>query len=356
MSLTVLSVGYPFAPVSPSTAGGAEQVLSILDEALVKTGHRSLVIAPSGSQCCGTLLPISAVPKDLDDAEHAHACAETRRAIDLAVHRFSVDVIHLHGIDFLDYLPPEGPPVVVTLHLPPAWYPSRAFQLDRRGTYLVCVSESQRRECPAGAAIHAVIRNGVRLQPFEPELEKQDYVAALGRICPEKGFHLAIDAAEQAGLRLVLAGKAFGYKAHEHYFTTVLRPKLTGPHLYIGEVGGWRKQQLLGGAQCVLVPSLVSETSSLVAMEAMACGTPVVAFRRGALPEIVQHGQTGFLVDTVEDMAEAILAARHLSPSVCREYAETHFSAERMSAHYFRLYESVVRSTATYPLEQGRAA
>ncbi len=346
MNLNVLSVAYPLAPVSPSTPGGAEQILSIIDEWLVRTGHRSFVIAPDGSRVRGTLLPIAPVSEHLDEARHASACAETRSAIDGALRRSPIDLVHLHGIDFLDYLPPDGPPVAVTLHLPPSWYPHEALHLRRPDTYLICVSESQRRECPAGAHVRTIIPNGIRLQDFQVQWNKGDYVLTLGRICPEKGFHLAIDAAEQAGVCLVLAGAVFGYKAHEDYFHNMLRPRLKGRHRYVGSVGGSRKQKLLAGARCVLIPSLVSETSSLVAMEAMACGTPVVAFRRGALPEIVRHGQTGFLVDTPEQMGDAILAAAELSPSLCREYAEAHFSAERMTQGYFRLYDSICSATA----------
>jgi glycosyltransferase involved in cell wall biosynthesis len=139
----------------------------------------------------------------------------------------------------------------------------------------------------------------------------------------------------------VLAGTVFGYKAHQDYFEGVLRPKLNGMHRFIGPVGGIRKEELLANAQCLLIPSLVSETSSLVAMEALACGTPVVAFRRGALPEIVVHGETGYVVDTPDEMADAIIGVRDLSPSRCREYALAHFSAEKMAARYFRLYEEV---------------
>lgn len=354
MPLTVLSVSYPLAPVSRNTAGGAEQILSILDEALVASGQTSLVIAQEGSECCGTLFSLSSPGAQLDDHRRAVAWAETRGAIREALQQRPVDIIHLHGIDFLEYIPEAHIPVVVTLHLPPSWYPKMAFRLARPNTHLVCVSASQRRECPVGANIAAVIPNGIRLQSFEPGRKTKDYVVALGRICPEKGFHAAIDAADKAGLPLLIAGTVFAYKTHQDYFESVLLPKLHPPHRFVGNVGGLTKQELLAGARCLLAPSMVSETSSLVAMEAMACGTPVVAYRRGALPEVVDDGHTGFLVDTVEEMAEAIGAARKLDPGVCRAYAEANFSATRMAASYFHLYESVLtkQSKASLPQEQ----
>jgi glycosyltransferase involved in cell wall biosynthesis len=252
-----------------------------------------------------------------------------------------VDVIHMHGIDFLEYLPPAGVPVVVTLHLPLSWYPARAFSLARSNSYLVCVSESQKHKGLSAAARCRVIRNGIRVEDYDPASEKGNYVVALGRICEEKGFHIALDAASDARIPLVLAGQVFTYEAHQEYFEAMIQPRLAGTHRFIGPVGRRRKNDLLAGARCLLVPSLVDETSSLVAMEALACGTPVVAFRRGALTEIVENGCTGFLVDSPEQMAQAILDAGQLSSSLCRERAERNFSAACMVRDYFSLYESL---------------
>lgn len=339
--MNVLSVGYPLAPVGENTAGGAEQVLSMLDEALVRAGHHSFVIAPEGSNCRGILLRLAKVPKRLDEDFQCFARQKVRAALRFALSRWPVDVIHLHGVDFFDYLPEPGPPVVITLHLPPAWYPSEVFRLTRPDTHLICVSNSQLRECPPGAQIHRVIDNGVHLDRYRPARTKGRYVVALGRICPEKGFHLALDAATHCGLPLILAGTVFGYAAHQEYFQAMIRPRLSGRHRFVGAVGRLRKRELLAGARCLVLPSLVSETSSLVAMEAMASGTPVVAFRRGALEEIIEHGRTGFLVDTPEELSDAIEASRDLSSSLCRERAEAAFSAEKMIREYLALYREV---------------
>ncbi|HKN32751.1 MAG TPA: glycosyltransferase family 4 protein [Terriglobales bacterium] len=348
MPLTVLSASYPLAPVTESTAGGAEQVLAMLDEGLVGAGHRSLVIAQAGSHCRGTLRPVKAPGFRLDEDVHALACIHYRDAIKRALTHFPVDVVHLHGLDFMDYLPEPGPPVVVTLHLPVAFYPSQAFQLSRLDTHLVCVSESQASTCPPGTKIWGVIRNGVRLDQYQPARVKGNYVFALGRICPEKGFDIALDAATECGIPLVLAGTVFGYASHQRYFEDVIRPRLAAEHRFIGAVGPKAKRELLAGARCVVVPSLVEETSSLVAMEAMACGTPVVASKRGALRELVEHGCTGFLVDSRSEMAAAMEAAGSLSSTVCREYAEKHFSCEEMVRQYLSLYSRVAGSFAVH--------
>lgn len=340
MPLTVLNVAYPLASVSARTAGGAEQIVSILDAALLESGHHSIVLACCGSECRGTLLTIPTPEGQLEGEAHEMACQQYREMIRFLLARFSTDLVHLHGIDALKYLPEPGTPVVITLHLPPDWYPAELFRLSRPDTHLVCVSESQARCCPAQARIR-VIENGICLQNFWPLQEDRNYVVAMGRICPEKGFHLAIDAAGQAGFPLILAGTVFAYSAHEHYFRQEIQPRLGERHKFLGPVGVDEKRQLLAGARCLLVPSLAEETSSLVAMEALACGTPVVAFRRGALPEIIDHGRTGYLVDSVSEMCDAILAARQLRPSDCREAAETRFSAHRMTARYLSLYEEL---------------
>jgi len=337
MPMTVLNIGFPLATVTPSTPGGAEQILSSIDEALVEAGHRSVVVAPAGSCCQGELVATAPLGFELDEDGHAKACEEQRRAIQRALFDFPIDLIHMHGLDFHRYLPSTNVPILITLHLPPDWYPREIFKARRQDFHLVCVSHSQARSCPPGAQIEAVIENGVPMPDFHVR-PKSDYVVALGRICPEKGFHLALEAATKAGLPLVLAGKVFGYSAHQQYWSQEIAPRLKDGHHFIGPVGPTKKHQLLTHARCLVVSSLVDETSCLVAMEAMACGTPVVGLRRGALGEIVEHGRTGFLVDRPEQLPDAILDAKRLSPIACREHARDHFSSSRMTRHYLQLY------------------
>lgn len=339
MKLSILSVAYPLAPSGPDAAGGSEQILTLLDRTLTRNGHHSVVIACEGSRTEGTLVTVPRPSGPLDDRVRREAQHRHRRAIESALDRWSFDLVHMHSLDFHAYLPPPGPPVLVTLHLPPDWYPADVFHPSRPDTWLHCVSASQTRNCPRTPALLPYVENGVFLENLRTHVRKRDFALALGRICPEKGFHLALDAAIEAGIPMTLAGEIFNYREHEEYFWREMLPRLNGrTRRFIGPVVMPRKRRLLASARCLLIPSLVPETSSLVAMEAMACGTPVIAFPSGALPEIVEHGRTGFIVDGPKDMAAAIRHAGEIDSEVCRRTARERFSADRMLREYFAVY------------------
>lgn len=338
MALTVLNVAYPLAPVGPDAVGGAEQVLSALDRALVSAGHRSLVVACEGSEVAGTLCPIPAEPGPLDDAARQRAWVAQRRTIAECRRRWPVDLVHLHGIDFDAYLPADGP-TLVTLHLPLGWYPAGALRPSRPDLWLHGVSEAQCREAPDGAELLPPVPNGVSIGDGAGPHTKRSFALMLGRICPEKGVHLALDAARQADVPLLVAGRLFPYDSHVRYFEQEVVPRLDARHRFIGPLGLRRKRRFLAAARCLVVPSLCPETSSLVAMEALSCGTPVVAFPNGALPEIIDHGRTGFLVKDVTEMAEAIRAAAGLDRAECRAEAVRRFSFDRMVDRYIEVYQ-----------------
>lgn len=339
MALTILSVAYPLAPVGPDAVGGAEQILSALDAAFVARGHRSLVVAAEGSCCRGELIAVPCESGPLDEAARRRARAETLRAIERALADYRVDLVHLHGIDFAEYLPTTTVPLLATLHLPPSWYPPEIFCRPR--AHLVCVSRSQLADCPPSHAVLGYVSNGIDLAQFRPSTPGPEALA-LGRICPEKGFHHAARAARLAGVPLLIAGQLFDYEAHTRYFREVLVPELDEARRFIGPAGLDAKRELLAQARCLLAPSLEPETSSLVAMEALASGTPVIAFEQGALPEVVRHGSTGFLVKDEAEMARAIAEIDRLDRSECRRDAEQRFPLERMVDGYLRTYEAVL--------------
>jgi len=343
MPLTVISVAYPLTPVGPDAVGGSEQILTLIDSALVRAGHRSIVVACEGSDPQGTLVPTPKWDGDLTEEVRSWAQEHHRIAIAEALRRWDADIVHMHSLDFYAYMPAGDVPVLATLHLPPSWYPSEVFHFQRSNWFVNCVSRSEAEACPPGARTLPPIENGVDIDRLTANLRKCDYALALGRICPEKGLHLALEAAERAGMPMLLAGEVFKYESHVEYFNSEIMPRLSETRRFIGAAGLRAKRRLMTKARCLLVPSLVSETSSLVAMESMACGTPVIAFPNGALPEIVEHGVTGFIVNSVDEMTTALRAVRELDPEACRRAARERFSAERMTSRYLRLYEELIR-------------
>jgi CelD/BcsL family acetyltransferase involved in cellulose biosynthesis/glycosyltransferase involved in cell wall biosynthesis len=336
MTLTVLQVAYPLAPVGEDAVGGAEQVLTTLDEALTARGVRSLVLACEGSTSAGALLRCPRWGGRLDDTTLAQAQGTFRERLQTILREEAVDIVHLHGVDFEAYLPAAHPGVLATLHLPPSYYRPGVFA--RGDVHLCAVSRQQWESCPGRERID-LVPNGIQVDRFRFSADKGDFVLALGRICREKGYHRALAAARRAGVRMKLAGEVFDYPEHRRYFAERIRPLLDGERTFVGPAGFAHKQTLLAEARCLLVPSLVPETSSLVAMEALACGTPVVAFRAGALASLIEPGRTGFLVDDTEGMAEAIARAHEIDPAECRRAAEARFGAAAMVDGYVRLYE-----------------
>ena len=337
--LTVLSVAYPLAPVTPDPAGGAEQVLAQLDRALVAAGHRSIVVAPKGSQVAGELAAIPVAGGEIGDIERLDAQAAVRARVADVLGREKVDLVHLHGLDFADYLPAGGLPVVATLHMPPDWYAPGALTPARQNTWLVPVSAHQASRASPEVSLLPPIANGVDETVYRPDDTKRDHLIVIGRVAPEKGFHDAVDAAKRARMPLVAAGKLFPYPTYLRYFAEQVRPRLDGLRRFIGPVAGTAKQRLLARARGVLIPSTAPETSSLVAMEALASGTPVIAYRSGALPEIVEEGVTGFLVDGPAEMAAAITRIGDIDSTACRRAACERFSLRRTTSAYLDLYE-----------------
>ncbi|MBV9734538.1 MAG: glycosyltransferase [Acidisphaera sp.] len=343
--LTVVSVAYPFAAVGPDAVGGAEQVLSALDRALVAAGHASIVLACEGSAVAGHLVALPAPAGVLDEAARAGVQDAVRRALAEALLRHRVDVVHLHGVDFHAYLPPPGPPALATMHLPPDWYPRAALAPARPDTWLHGVSVHQHarlRELVPPDRLLPPIGNGVAVAAFGAACRaRRSYALMLGRICPEKGQHLAIEAARIAGVSLLIAGAVFPYPAHRQYWEKEVAPRLDRRRRCVGPLGFARKCRLLAGARCLLVPSLAEETSSLVAMEALASGTPVIAFPAGALADIVEPGRTGFLVGDAAEMAAAIGRTDRIDPTSCRQAARQRFDLARTIAAYLDRYRAL---------------
>ena len=186
MKLNVLSVAYPLAPVGPDAVGGAEQVLAAIDHALVAAGHRSTVLACEGSRTAGELVCSGPLQDLLDDAAKQAAKRRHRERLAEVLRSGRFDVVHFHGIDIADYLPPPGLPTIITVHLPPDFYATSLFG-RRSATVLVAVSEAQRRCFPQSSADIRVIRNGIPLGLYNSQHSKRGFVLALGQYVRKRG-------------------------------------------------------------------------------------------------------------------------------------------------------------------------
>jgi|SRR5581483_6443795 len=342
--LRILYIAYPLLPVSENSCGGAEQILITVEREMARRGHQTAVAACAGSRVAGELLATGSPPLRSDNFEERSGEHNRKILAYLANHGDEFDLIHDKSGTFwqsLDRNTDLPASMLVTLHLGRSFYRAEAFEQVPHKVFFNCVSETQAmwfRDLGA-----ATVRNGIDLKKFPFRAEKGDYLLWLGRICEEKGAHLAIEVARRTGLPLVIAGQVYPFSYHQNYFRQEILPHLDGEQVRWEESPTIEvKLQLLERASALLIPTLVDETSSLVAMEAMACGTPVVAFRRGAMHEVVSQGSTGFLVDSVDQMVEAVENLRCIDPDVCRHCIEEQYSAVRMTDGYEALYQRMV--------------
>lgn len=351
MLLTVLSVASSFAPVSPDAAGDAEQILSRIDRALTAAGHKSIVVACAGSRTAGELFPFPLPEgqdlRERDIREENRLClaAGARAAIDRALAANRVDLVHLHGVDLDSCRLPDHLPVLISLHGPAAQYRPAPRSSDSGRVRYCCASEWERRSLPAEVGECVVIENGVPMPEIDPRWPKGDFALTLGPLGRENNPHQAIEAGSRAGVRVLLSGEI--YPQHRRYFREQIEPGLRliprgrPQHAFLGRLPEQHRQALLSRAQCLLHPTLAPETGLLAVLEALAAGTPVIAYHSAALAGIVNDGVTGFLVDSVAEMAAALARVHTLSPQACREAARRRCPAESMIGRYFELYETM---------------
>jgi glycosyltransferase involved in cell wall biosynthesis len=345
----VLYVAYPLLPISEHSAGGAEQMLLAVEREMHARGHSTAVAACAGSQVAGELFATGGGAETADQFEH-RSQEQTRFILDWlhggAAKRF--DLIHDMSGGFWQHADGLPIPVMATLHLPPQLYKHANFSVVPPCVSFNCVSQSQMCEFRDLPRVLGVAPNGIPVKKFiEPIVPTRDreYFLWLGRICEEKGPHTALDVAHAAGAKLILAGTVYPFLYHQKYFAREIIPRLKRARTrakYVPQPTFAEKVDLIRNARALLVTSEVNETSSVVAMEAAACGTPVVALRRGALPEVVAEGVTGFVVDDAEQMASTLSRVSEISPQDCRAYAQQHYSARRMADAYEDLYRKLM--------------
>jgi glycosyltransferase involved in cell wall biosynthesis len=348
--IRILYVAYPLLTVSDDSAGGAEQVLWTLEREVSRCGGKTTVAASLGSRVAGDLFATGDPCSQLDDFERRN-CQHQGRIVEFVNRRKRdgqpFDLVHEMSGSFWTRAAEIDSPVLATLHLPRDYYPAGSFENVPANVTFNFVSETQARDFgPLSAAPSAVVRNGIALDGFTPNLSSdgRSGLVWLGRVCEEKGTHLALEIARKASMPITIAGQTYPFSYHHRYFENEVAPRLNStPHArFIGPASGHEKNRLLCGAKALLVTSLVAETSSLVAMEAAASGTPVIAFRRGALAEVVRDRVSGLLVDRVEDAVEAVLHIDEINQVACAQHARSHFSSQVMAARYLQLYSHVM--------------
>jgi glycosyltransferase involved in cell wall biosynthesis len=334
-----------YEAVPPKFYGGTERVVSYLTEALVDLGHDVTLFASGDSVTSAKLEAAWPRALRLDPtirdalAPHILLLERVRRV----AHEF--DVLHFH----LDYLPfplfsTLDTPFVTTLHgrldLPELQPVFESFP----DAPVVSISNSQRLPLLQQANWLSTIYHGLPENLLTPHTDrKPEYLAFLGRICPEKRVDTAIKIAAQSGLPLKIAAKVD--KADREYFKSEIEPLLSQAHVeFVGEIDEAQKPAFLSGAKALLFPIDWSEPFGLVMIESMACGTPVIAFNRGSVPEVIDHGLTGYIVEDVQGAVAALQNIDSLSRTAIREQFERRFSSQTMARNYLDSYGALIEA------------
>ena len=323
--------------VPPRLYGGTERVVSYLTEELVRMGHDVTLFASGDSRTSATLEAIWPVALRFDPTLRDFTAPLMLLLETVYRQADEFDVLHFH----IDYWPfslfsRQRTPFLTTVHgrldLPEL---QPVFDMFRDAP-VVSISDSQRR--PLQANFIKTVHHGLPVDLLVPRPAEPRYLAFLGRICPEKGPDRAIRIAQETGIPLKIAAKVD--RVDQDYYHSVIAPMIDGQHIeMLGEINEAQKPDFLSNALGLLLPIQWPEPFGLVMIEAMACGTPVIAFNRGSVPEVIDHGLTGFVV---EDEAEAVAAVPRLaslSRTAIRQCFERRFSARRMAEDYLSLYQ-----------------
>lgn len=343
----IAQVAPPFESVPPARYGGTERVVWTLTEELVRRGHEVTLFASGDSHTSARLVPVieeSLWHRQPPFRDFAPFWALTLGKLLREIDRF--DVVHSH-LDYPGFAVARyhAPRVVSTLHGRLDLPELVPLYDEFRDIPLVSISDAQRRPAP-DARWMATVYHGIDLDQYTFNPEPGAYLAYLGRISPEKGLDTAIRVARRAGLPLRIAARLPlpfmqdpNVRADWEYYENFVQPLLEGPEVVvIGQVGGRQKDEFLRQARGLLFPISWPEPFGLVMPEAMACGTPVLALRRGSVPEVVEHGVTGFICDTEEELVEAVGRIGELDRARVRAEAERRFSAGAMAEAYERVY------------------
>ena len=339
--------------VPPVLYGGTERIVAFLTDELVAQGHEVTLFASGDSRTRARLVPCAPRALRLDPACVDPLAHHIVMLDEVAKRQHEFDVIHYH-VDYLHFPMSRfsHTPRVTTLHgrldIPDLVPLYRAYSHEP----LVSISDSQRAPLPHANWV-ATVKHGLPQHELQPGRGRGGYLAFVGRISPEKRVDRAIEIAGASGMPLKIAAKID--RADREYFERDIAPLFTRPHVeYVGEISEAQKASFLGDAVALLFPIDWEEPFGLVMIEALACGTPVIACRRGSVPEVIEDGVSGFIVDSTSEAVEAVRRLDRLSRARCRMAFEQRFTARRMAHDYTAVYRSLVNRRNT-PLQPRRA-
>jgi glycosyltransferase involved in cell wall biosynthesis len=357
--LHVAMIAPPYFDIPPTAYGGIEAVVADLVDALIDRDHKvTLIGAGRHGTCAQRFLatyqrqPADQLGEALPEVVHAAQVAQLLENLD-------ADVVHDHTLGGPLLARGRVVPTVATVHGPATGEYGTYYRALGATVGLVAISDAQRAKSP-GLPWAATVHNAVRVDTFPFRAEKDEFALFLGRFHPDKAPHLAIEAARAAKLPIVLAGKC-SEPVERAYFSHEVEPRLGPDTTIFGVADATSKRDLLARAACLVFPICWDEPFGLVMIEAMACGTPVVALRRGAAPEVILPGQTGVIVDHPSELAGAIDEARRLDPWICRKHVQQNFTTDLMAAAYEAVYlralatPAVVRAVVSAPVQRGAA-
>ena len=334
--------------VPPRFYGGTERVVSYLTEELVKQGHEVTLFASGDSITSAKLQPVVDKAIRLNPNHPDPTAYHILMLEELSKCACEFDIIHYH-IDVIHFLMSRNllTPHITTMHgrldIPDLQTIFKSFT----DIPLISISDNQRLPLPYVNWL-ATVYNGVPMENYTFQKHPGSYLAFLGRISPEKGIEQAIEIAITSGMKLKIAAKIDD--SDEQYYQTTIKPLLKHPLVeYIGEINEHEKDDFLGNAYAVLFPIQWPEPFGLVMIESMACGTPVIAFKRGSVPEVMVHGETGFIVNSVAQAIDAIEQIDTISRECCRHVFENRFSSKQMANGYLKAYQQAIDETMIQP-------
>ena len=348
--MRIAQVAPLYESVPPKYYGGTERVVSYLTEELVRQGHDVTLFASGDSETKAHL--VAACRRSLRMDKHcvdrlAHHMLMLEHVVQRAA---EFDIVHFHT-DYLHFPLSRREQIthVTTLHgrldlpdLVPLYQEFREMPV-------ISISNGQREPLP-WANWQATVYHGLPADMYQFRDKTGTYLAFLGRVSPEKRVDRAIEIAKQVGIPLKLAAKVD--RVDKDYFETVVEPLLRHPFVeFVGEIGEGEKEEFLSNAYALLFPIDWPEPFGLVIIEAMACGTPVIAYRGGAVPEVMEEGHTGFIVEGLEDAVDAVRRVPELSRKRCREVFDHRFTAARMAHDYVQVYERRINTRQHERLE-----